>query len=98
MIRGRGGGEREVTVVMGPVSTSSLTPYTATALSDLGSVVKKKKKIPAPQTQTRPHSQGLAGSLSELLPVQTNRTVQQQDGGWLVRNGTGDFNTSWLSA
>lgn len=39
------------------------------------------------------------GRLSvKLRWVQADRTVQQQDGGWLVRNGSGDFDTSWLSA
>lgn len=32
----------------------------------------------------------------KLLRVQTDRTVQQQDGGWLVTNGTEDLDTSWL--
>lgn len=33
---------------------------------------------------------------SRLLRLKTDRTVQQRDGGWLVRNGTGDVDAWWL--
>lgn len=69
----------EVTTVMGPVSTSSPTPFTVTALSDLGSVAKIQLFRPKPRVA----SHGLAGFLSNCSEFRlTEPSSSRMDDGW----------------